>query len=62
MSASDTLIAVPLARASRQRSRSYWAGVGRRLSRAPVTLVFGALLFLLLLAIVFAPLLAPHDP
>ena len=62
MSASDTLIAVPLARASRQRSRSYWAGVGRRLSRDPVTLVFGALLFLLLLAIVFAPLLAPHDP
>ena len=51
-----------LARAPRQRSRSYWAGVGRRLSRDPVTLVFGALLFLLLLAIVFAPLLAPHDP
>ena len=53
-----TMISAP----ARQRSRSYWAGVGRRLSRDHVTLVFGALLVLLLLAIVFAPLLAPHDP
>jgi peptide/nickel transport system permease protein len=34
----------------------------RRLRRDRVTVFFGALLLLLLLAIVFAPLLAPHDP
>jgi peptide/nickel transport system permease protein len=44
------------------RSRGYWAGVGRRLRRDPVTLVCGAILVLMLLSIVFAPLLAPHDP
>ena len=48
--------------APRQRSRSYWAGVGRRLTRDHVTLAFAAVLLLLLLAIAFAPLLAPHDP
>ena len=47
---------------AQQRSRSYWAGVGRRLSRDHVTTAFAALLLLLLLAIVFAPLLAPHNP
>ena len=52
-------VAIPIAP---QRSRSYWAGVGRRLRRDPVTLAFAGLLLLLLLAIVFAPLLAPHDP
>ena len=51
--------AIPIAP---QRSRSYWAGVGRRLRRDPVTLAFAGLLLLLFLAIVFAPLLAPHDP
>ena len=45
-----------------QRSRSYWAGVGRRLSRDHVTLGFAAILLLLLIAILAAPLLAPHDP
>ena len=44
------------------RSRGYWAGVARRLSRDPVTLFFGLVLLLMALAIVFAPLLAPHDP
>ncbi len=52
----------PSYRFPRQRSRSYWAGVGRRLSRDHVTIAFGLILLLLLLAIVFAPLLAPHDP
>ena len=42
--------------------RGYWRGVARRLSRDPVTLVFGAILLLMALAILFAPLLAPHDP
>ncbi|MBP0496046.1 ABC transporter permease [Roseomonas indoligenes] len=43
-------------------SRGYWAGVARRLSRDPVTLFFGALLLLMALAILLAPLIAPHDP
>ncbi len=46
----------------RRRAAGYWAGVGKRLRRDPVTLGFAALLLLILLAIVFAPLLAPHDP
>ena len=52
-------IVVPI---TRQRSRSYWAGVFRRLSRDYVTIAFATLLLLMLLAILFAPLLAPHDP
>ncbi len=53
---------LPLAGEGEGRSRSYWGGVLRRLRRDRVTVFFGALLLLLLLAIVFAPLLAPHDP
>jgi peptide/nickel transport system permease protein len=45
-----------------QRSAGYWAGVRKRLSRDPVTVGFAALLLLILLAIVFAPWLSPHDP
>jgi peptide/nickel transport system permease protein len=45
-----------------RRERGYWGGVMLRLSRDKVTLAFGALLLLMALAIVFAPLLAPHDP
>ncbi|WP_376099835.1 ABC transporter permease [Roseomonas sp. CCTCC AB2023176] len=48
--------------AAPSRSKGYWAGVARRLSRDPVTLFFGAVLLLMALAILFAPLLAPHDP
>ena len=43
-------------------SRSYWGGVWRRLRRDPTTLVSGAVLLLMLAAILLAPLLAPHDP
>ncbi len=46
----------------RRRAAGYWAGVGKRLRRDPVTLGFAVLLLIILLAIVFAPLLAPHDP
>ncbi len=45
-----------------RRERGYWGGVMLRLSRDKVTLAFGALLLLMALAILFAPLLAPHDP
>lgn len=41
---------------------TYWAGVRRRLSRDKVTLVCGGILLALLLAAIFAPLIAPHDP
>ncbi len=58
MSATAIGMAAPVQR----RSRGYWGGVGRRLSRDWVTLAFGGLLVLMLLAIAFAPLLAPHDP
>ena len=44
------------------RVRSYWRSVFYRLRHDPVTLVFGALVLLIVLAAVFAPLLAPFDP
>ncbi len=50
------------ARQAPERSRGYWAGVWRRLRRDPVTVACALVLLLMLLAIVFAPLLAPHDP
>ncbi len=40
----------------------YWGMVRRRLQRDPVTLVFAALLLAIVLAAVFAPLIAPFDP
>ena len=57
--ATSPAIALP---AASRRSAGYWGGVGKRLRRDPVTLAFAALLLLILLAILFAPLLAPHDP
>jgi peptide/nickel transport system permease protein len=44
------------------RSEGYWAGVWKRLRRDPVTIVCGAILLLMLAAILLAPLLAPQDP
>jgi peptide/nickel transport system permease protein len=45
-----------------RRSPGYWAGVRKRLSRDPLTIFCAVVLLLILLAIIFAPLLAPHDP
>ncbi|MBR0667139.1 ABC transporter permease [Roseomonas hellenica] len=42
--------------------RGYWGTVGYRLRYDHVTLFFGALLLLIILAAVAAPLLAPFDP
>ncbi len=53
-----TLPAVPVA----ARGPGYWAGVRRRLLRDRVTLVCGTILLLMLLGIVFAGVVAPHDP
>jgi len=44
------------------RSQGYWAGVFKRVRRDPVTIACGLVLLAMLLAIVFAPLVAPHDP
>ncbi|MGI4946984.1 MAG: ABC transporter permease [Janthinobacterium lividum] len=44
------------------RSRGYWSGVGRRLSRDRVTMVYGAVLLVMLVLIAGAPLIAPYDP
>jgi peptide/nickel transport system permease protein len=49
-------------RQAETKSLGYWAGVFKRVRRDPVTIVCGALLLIMLLAIVFAPLIAPHDP
>jgi peptide/nickel transport system permease protein len=43
-------------------SRGYWRTVGRRVGRDPVTLVCAAVLLLIVLAAIFAPLVAPFDP
>jgi peptide/nickel transport system permease protein len=42
--------------------RGYWASVGYRLRYDPVTMFFGFAVLLIILAAVFAPLLAPFDP
>jgi peptide/nickel transport system permease protein len=60
--AATTPAAIAVPQPAPARSRGYWHGVARRLSRDPVTLFFGAVLLLMALAILFAPLLAPHDP
>jgi peptide/nickel transport system permease protein len=42
--------------------RGYWQSVLYRLRHDPVTLVFAAIVLLIVVAAVFAPLLAPFDP
>src|SRR5438105_14602356 len=44
------------------RVRGYWQSVFYRLRHDPVTLVFGAVVLLIVLAAMLAPLLAPFDP
>lgn len=46
----------------RPATRSFWRNVLRRLMRDPVTMVCFAVLTLIVLAAIFAPLIAPHDP
>jgi peptide/nickel transport system permease protein len=42
--------------------RGYWASVAYRLRYDPVTMFFGFVVLLIVLAAIFAPLLAPFDP
>ncbi|MCC7426526.1 MAG: ABC transporter permease [Alphaproteobacteria bacterium] len=44
------------------RAQGYWASVWKRLRRDPVSLACAAILLLIFLAAIFAPLIAPHDP
>jgi len=44
------------------RSEGYWAGVWKRLKRDPVTIGCASVLFIMLMLIIFAPFIAPHDP
>jgi peptide/nickel transport system permease protein len=46
----------------RRMGRSYWAGVGRRLVRDPVAVTAACIILLIILAAIFAPLIAPADP
>lgn len=50
------------AKASVARSEGYWAGVWKRLKRDPVTIFCASVLFVMLMVIIFAPFIAPHDP
>jgi peptide/nickel transport system permease protein len=47
---------------SRRVGRSYWADVGRRLMRDPVAVTAACVILLIVLAAIFAPLIAPADP
>lgn len=47
---------------SQGQDQGYWHGVSRRLLRDKTTIVFCVVLLLMFLAILFAPLLASHDP
>jgi peptide/nickel transport system permease protein len=44
------------------KQRGYWGNVGYRLRYDPVTVIFGCVVLAIVLAAVFAPLLAPYDP
>jgi peptide/nickel transport system permease protein len=44
------------------RVRGYWQSVFYRLRHDPVTLAFAAIVLLIVLATIFAPLIAPFDP
>ncbi len=60
-SAAEAELAVQAKQAA-VKSQGYWAGVWKRLRRDPVTIGCALILLLMFLAILFAPLIAPHDP
>jgi peptide/nickel transport system permease protein len=55
-------IAEPLVAAPESTSRGYWSGVAARLTRDPVAMVALAVILVIVLAAVFAPLIAPAEP
>jgi len=50
------------AREAALKSQGYWAGVWKRVKRDPVTIACALVLLTMLAVIVFAHLVAPHDP
>jgi peptide/nickel transport system permease protein len=59
---SATMVKAAVIVAPPAKRAGYWQGVRTRVLRDRVTMVCGAILLLMLLAIVFAPLLSPHLP
>jgi peptide/nickel transport system permease protein len=55
-------ISLPQATVTPVRSAGYWQNVGRRLIRDKTAMAAACVLLLLLLAAIFAPLVAPMDP
>lgn len=55
---SDTSLQVPPV----EKARGYWATVGRRLRRDPISMICAAILLLILLSALFAPWLGLADP
>jgi peptide/nickel transport system permease protein len=47
---------------ARRIAGGYWAGVGRRLIKDPVAIAAACVIFVILLAAIFAPVVAPADP
>lgn len=58
----DAIAAEPPRKGRRPLSRSFWQTAWRRLARDPIAVVCGTILILILLAAIFAPLIAPFDP
>ena len=42
--------------------RGYWSNVWDRISRDPTTIICAIIIAIILLAAIFAPLVAPYDP
>ncbi len=62
MSNSMTLPHNTIVEQAAPKQRGYWGSVGYRLRYDPVTMFFGCVVLTIVLAAVFAPLLAPFDP
>ncbi|KMO40584.1 ABC transporter permease [Methylobacterium aquaticum] len=58
----DPVASVPAPEIPVQASRGYWGSVLRRLARDPVAMAAGLVILAIVLAAIFAPLIAPMDP
>lgn len=60
--AAPALSPIPSTSAAAPPERGYWRTVAGRVLRDPVTLACAIVLAVMLLALLAAPLIAPHDP